>query len=373
MSSPNATGCVTLLLSAAMANKIKIAPVNMKRIVENSAMLLQGVDRLGQGHGLIQVQSAWDLIVKGKDAKWKDVGFSVKVESQRFSRGIYLRQPLESNTADTYRVTITTDFHDDVSPMAQTEFESRTLLSSTVPWVKCAERVLLVQGSKTLAIFIDPRGLPPGVHVAFVRGCDEAHPELGPQFQIPITVIRPEIIADQCSSYKVEMESKNDSIVPGSKPDKNQLTFTPGERLRRFIVPPKGCTFIDAVVTDCRTDQGSVSLTPSVIPSNVDTSDADVDVDVDGDVDDSGAGTSGALDGTARLMCVHAVQLQRGTAYNVHHKQVTLITYISYAIKLFESNQNTTNHIISCHNMQYYSKLYHNTSNHKKLYYNILY
>lgn len=339
MSSPNATGCITLLLSAAMANKIRIAPVNMKRIVENSAMLLNGVDRLGQGHGLIQVQSAWDLIVKGKDAKWKDIGFSVKVESQRFSRGIYLRQPLESNTADTYRVTVTTDFHDDVSPMTQTEFESRTLLSSTVPWVKCAERVLLVQGSKTIAIFIDPRGLPPGVHVAFVGGCDEAHPELGPQFRIPITVIRPEIITDQCPSYKVEMESKNDSGVPGSKTDRSQLTFTPGERLRRFIVPPKGCTFIDAIITDCRIDQGSASVTPSVTPSvipSVIPSNADVEVEVDGE--DSGVGTSVALDGTARLMCVHAVQLQRGTAYNVHHKQVKLT--VNIIISLYSCSYN---------------------------------
>ena len=331
MSSPNATGCIALLLSAAMANKIKVAPVNMKRIVENSAMLLDGVDRLGQGHGLIQVRAAWDLILKGKESKWKDIGFSIKVESQRFSRGIYLRQPLEANTADTFRVAISTDFHDDVSPMAQTEFESRTLLSSTVPWVKCAERVLLVQGSKSIAIFIDPRDLPPGVHVAFVRGYDEGHPELGPQFQIPITVVRPEIIPYQCPSYRMEMvniKSTGVSGVPTSNTDKCNLTFTPGERMRRFIVPPRGCTFIDAVITDSRIEQGSASTsTPSPpvisstvppVSSNTDTGDVEVEVEVDENV----TGVSTALDGTARLMCVHALQLQRGTAYNVHQKQV---------------------------------------------------
>ena len=314
MSSPNATGCIALLLSAAMASNIKIAPVNMKRIVENSAMLLNGVDRLGQGHGLIQVLAAWDLILIGKDSKWKDIGFSIKVESQRFSRGIYLRQPLEANTADTFRVSINTDFHDNVTPMAQTEFESRTLLSSTVPWVKCAERVLLVQGSKTISIFIDPRDLPPGVHVAFVRGYDEAYPELGPQFQIPITVVRPEIIAYQTPSYRIEMEGKKDVGVSVNNTDKSQLTFTPGERMRRFIVPPRGCTFIDAVITDCRMEQGTTAVTPSVSILNADTG----SVDVDGD----DSVTGGARDGTARLMCFHALQIQRGTSYNVHQKQV---------------------------------------------------
>ena len=336
MSSPNATGCIALLLSAAMANNIKVAPVNMKRIVENSAILLDGVDRLGQGHGLIQVQAAWDLILKGKESKWKDIGFSIKVESQRFSRGIYLRQPLEANTADTFKVAITTDFHDDVSAMAQTEFESRTLLSSTVPWVKCAERVLLVQGSKSIAIFIDPRDLPPGVHVAFVRGCDEGHPELGPQFQIPITVVRPEIIPYQCPSYRMEMVNKKNtgvSGVPTSNTDKYNLTFSPGERMRRFIVPPRGCTFIDAVITDSRIEQGSTSVStststssppvisstvPPVSSSNTDTGEVEVEVEVDENV----TNVSTALDGTARSMCVHALQLQRGTAYNVHQKQV---------------------------------------------------
>ena len=58
MSSPNAAGCVALLVSAALANGITVTPVQMKRIVENSAKFVVGVDILGQGHGLIQVHLA---------------------------------------------------------------------------------------------------------------------------------------------------------------------------------------------------------------------------------------------------------------------------------------------------------------------------
>ena len=81
------------------------------------------MDVLGQGHGLIQVRNAWSLILKtcaistasssgsgsnsasgsgsgsnggGSEKRRpfdaKDVEIRVRVDSQRFSRGIYLRQ-----------------------------------------------------------------------------------------------------------------------------------------------------------------------------------------------------------------------------------------------------------------------------------------
>ena len=141
MSSPNATGCIALLLSAALANNIKISPVNMKRIIENSAKFINGVDILGQGHGLIQVQSAWELILKSQVQKWCDVGYNIKVESQRFTRGIYLRQPIESNTANTFKVTIDPIFHDDITNIQRTEYEVRVVLTSTVSWIKTSEKL----------------------------------------------------------------------------------------------------------------------------------------------------------------------------------------------------------------------------------------
>jgi hypothetical protein len=64
---------------------------------------------------------------------------------------------------------------------------------------------------------------------------------LGPQFEIPVTVVRPETIKDGSPSWCLESDS-NDKVV----------SFKPNERIRRFIVPPKGCTYIDAVIVDSR-------------------------------------------------------------------------------------------------------------------------
>lgn len=116
MSAPNATGCVALLLSAAKANGIskqQLNPLAVRRVLENSALRIDGVESLGQGSGLIQVKKAWssmkaqfleeDAVVK---QTWADVTYEIKVSSGRFSRGIYLRQPVESNTANIFKVSI---------------------------------------------------------------------------------------------------------------------------------------------------------------------------------------------------------------------------------------------------------------------------
>ena len=314
MSSPNATGCIALLLSACKANDIKVSPASMKRIVENSAKLIDGVDRLGQGHGLIQVKEAWDLILKSKEQKWADVEFAIKVESQRFSRGIYLRQPLESNTANTYKVAVEPVFHDDVTSMQRTDFELRIKLECNVPWIKCAEHLLMVQGGKTLSVFIDCRALPPGVHVAFIKGYDEAFPDLGPQFQIPVTVVRSETIRDQTSTWHLEMDTVQSPTPQSGVADKREISFLPGERIRRFIVPPKGCTFIDAVIVDRRAEHEQLIA-----------GEAPPDIDGQGQSGDEALSMSGATDGTARMICLHALQTFRGTSYSIHEKQVTFV------------------------------------------------
>ena len=94
MSSPNACGCITLLLSAAKQENIKISPARIKNYIKNSAKFIDHVDILGQGAGLIQVLNAYKLMsfvdssLPSEHADdWLDIPYSVKVNSERFSRG----------------------------------------------------------------------------------------------------------------------------------------------------------------------------------------------------------------------------------------------------------------------------------------------
>ena len=59
MSAPNATGCITPLLSAAKANNIAKATQSYgDPSCTKLALTLSNVEPLGQGHGLIQVKNA---------------------------------------------------------------------------------------------------------------------------------------------------------------------------------------------------------------------------------------------------------------------------------------------------------------------------
>jgi hypothetical protein len=265
-----------------------VSPVSMKRVVENSAKVVDGVDRLGQGHGLIQVQAAWDLLKAmhcnasttagtgmlgwgtSGGVKWPHVGISVSISSERFSRGIYLRQPIEASTANTFKVELEPVFHDDVTSLQRVEYEQRLQFKSTASWVNCAEHALLAEGGKVINVHLDPRQLPVGVHVAFVKGYDMSWDEkVGPAVVIPVTVVRPEVVPDRCSVYQLKMSSGSGKESTG---DLNVLSFTPGQRLRRFIVPPKGSTFVDVVIVDRRSvadSPVSLNAAPLVAPDQI--------------------------------------------------------------------------------------------------------
>lgn len=73
MSSPNATGCIALLLSAAKAEGIKMTPVRLKRALQNTATKMSGLSPLQQGHGMVNVDAAWEYIKSNKDDIYEDV------------------------------------------------------------------------------------------------------------------------------------------------------------------------------------------------------------------------------------------------------------------------------------------------------------
>ena len=67
MSSPNATGCIALLLSAAKAEGISTTPIRIKQALKNTAAFMNEFTCLQQGCGMIQVQKAWEYLKSNKD------------------------------------------------------------------------------------------------------------------------------------------------------------------------------------------------------------------------------------------------------------------------------------------------------------------
>lgn len=228
MSSPNATGCIALLLSALKANNLPISPIRVRRCVENSARLLDNVNILGQGHGLIQVATAWKLLQNSFNLpeiatnnlinssnssytpgiysendlmNWYDVGYNISCNSERFERGIYLRQPYETSIENTFKIDITPKFKEGTPNEVLYNYEVRMKLVASQRWVTCPDHMLMTNAGKLINVIVDPTKLPPGLHVCIIKCYKEQQYNVTGDnshnlslIDIPITVMKPEVL-----------------------------------------------------------------------------------------------------------------------------------------------------------------------------------
>ncbi|XP_006818461.1 tripeptidyl-peptidase 2-like, partial [Saccoglossus kowalevskii] len=100
MSSPNACGGIALVLSGLKCNSIPYTPYSIRRCLENTAYKVDTIETFAQGHGLIQVDKAFEYYMKYADSPERNVRFRVLWDN---NRGIYLREqphlckPMECN------------------------------------------------------------------------------------------------------------------------------------------------------------------------------------------------------------------------------------------------------------------------------------
>ncbi len=266
MASPNACGNTALLLSALKAEKIPYTPHRIRRALENTAVPLPNVDIFGQGRGLIQIDKAYDYLRRYRDHADQDLRFDVRFAERGHARGLYLREPHESDHVVETGFSVGPVFHHDADNRGKVAFELRVGLESTARWVECAEHLLLMNGDRRVGIRVDPTHLPPGVHYAEIRGYDVTSPERGPVFRVPITVVRPLTVAPseraaQASAHSeraAQASAHSERAAQASAPDEYRwtetLAFSPSHVERRFLAVPPGATWAELRVK--RLDEG---------------------------------------------------------------------------------------------------------------------
>ena len=227
MSSPNACGNIALMLSGLKARGISWSPPAVLRAIQNTCVEVDDVDALAFGAGLMQTDRAFDWLTTHRDASDRDVRFDIRVSTRDDARGIYLREPFEIDEVQDHRVFVQPHFPEDAPNRAHVDFELRVKLEATERWIECAEHLLLPAAGRRLEVRVDPTRLDEGVHYAEIRGFDALHPERGPLFRVPITVIRPIQIDEE--------ESHWHEVVP----------FGPGYEERHFFAVPGGATWAD--------------------------------------------------------------------------------------------------------------------------------
>ena len=248
MSSPHATGCVALLISACKAEGIPVSSARIRKALKNSCRQLSHLSMLQQGAGMIQVDKAFEYLQANKAAGAEDIQFEVTIDNRAGSpRGVYLRQPEHSSTKQSFSVNVEPSFRDedgvsDEGQKSKIDFEMKFKLESTTSWVSTPPFFMLMNTGRSFKIEVDPTKLEPGVHTAAVEGMDVSVDGRRVLFSVPITVVKP-------------LPSSTVTSLPG-------LDFSPAEVKRFFLVPPLGSSWMDVVIKDCRrADDGGDSST----------------------------------------------------------------------------------------------------------------
>ncbi|RIB23882.1 subtilase family-domain-containing protein [Gigaspora rosea] len=229
MSSPNATGCIALILSGLMAENKKYSPYRIKNALINSSKQINENFDIG----LLQVEKAWEYLEKFYETPDQDIVYEVNISNKpRSKRGIYLRESHETSSPQTINVLVRPKFMKELDPISgevnqkKFELETRFALVCTQTWVRATDFLFLGSNGRSFDVKVDPTNLTPGgFYFAEVQGYDTTCPDRGPLFRVPITVTKPSILTN------------------GSKLCFDKLSFGPGHIERRFIKVPDGATY----------------------------------------------------------------------------------------------------------------------------------
>lgn len=240
MSSPNACGSLACLLGTLKAENIPYTANAVRRAIEATAKPFSyssrvpyGSQPLDRGQGVLAVDAAYEALkVSAKEAS---IAYKVSIPERAAgsgapaARGIYLREPFETDAPTEVSVVVTPKFFQDATTPAETKASFRRNVrletSAGANWVEAGNRMVLTYAPKAATIKIDTTKLPRDtISCAEVLGFDADDPTSQvPLFRVPITVVRPVgVESDNAFSFKEEFRS--------------------GEISRHFVVAPDWAT-----------------------------------------------------------------------------------------------------------------------------------
>ena len=257
MASPNCCGNFALVLSGLKTEKVDYNPESVRRAFENTAQWVDDASPWAQGAGLIQTPAAFEALKRdaGRNAEL----YRLEATLSNGNRGVYLREPHEAGDyaqPQEYRVTVKPVFHPDATSQEKVDFRIRLELQSTEEWAQVGPESTLSSVGDMISVFVDPTSLEPGAHYAEVQGIDPQHPERGPLFRLPVTVLR---VLPTATVLRVPaaIQNKLDSKLPTNVEKDETLDLVdgwmeehiydmaPGRIERRFITVPDGATWAD--------------------------------------------------------------------------------------------------------------------------------
>ncbi|XP_023932445.1 tripeptidyl-peptidase 2 [Lingula anatina] len=226
MSSPNACGGIALVLSGLKATGTYYSPYSVRRAIENTAQHIESMERFAQGHGMLQVDAAFEHLLQHASCCTRRMKFTVTGPSG--TRGVYLREWAQLTRPQEVAVTVEPSYIDPSTDQHEKiQFMLRFNLICDASYVEVPSHFELNNSARAISVKVDPRGLTHGVHYTEVLAYDVTCPVKGPVFRVPVTVIIPEPVQDTVN-FRVEFSNQQ---------------FKPGQVHRHFIRVPHGATW----------------------------------------------------------------------------------------------------------------------------------
>jgi subtilisin family serine protease len=219
MAAPQVAGACALLLSGARAQGVPADPARVARALAATARPVPGLQPFEQGAGLVQVDRAFDALVRMKGSPPERPLRATASNPTGVGGGVYERDAREPFDRE---VTVRVDWPESASA-ERIAYERRLVLSCDAAWATVPPRLGLNADGGSFTVRVDPSGLPEGVHATVVAGVDPARPADGPELVVPVTVVRPSA-TDAAGVFRAAVRAG------------------PGERVARFFRVPVGAS-----------------------------------------------------------------------------------------------------------------------------------
>ncbi len=237
MASPNAAGCMALILSAAYTQHLVINNAVLKKAVKNSADRLPGYTYLDQGAGIINVPKAFEYYkryIKRGDQKGV-TEYTIDTVSPIYEtengQAAYWRFGTYFPTVDDKeKFYINAVFPKKFSKDDKQNFYRAFNLYSSEPWLKLNNKSVYLKGTKPAVVDVwfdkkqlNKSGLYNGKIIAYRKGGDKKRDV---EFELMCTAVVPQIF-----------EQKNDFSKK-----LNNIKIKPGDVYRIFVDVPPGAS-----------------------------------------------------------------------------------------------------------------------------------
>ncbi|MDB4777361.1 S8 family serine peptidase [Verrucomicrobia bacterium] len=216
MASPYACGAIGLILSGLKSEGKPYSPYGIRMAVEETAQIQEHLDSFSQGHGLIQINKAFENLQSTSESR-SNIGFEIQNTNQSSERGIYLRENTPSIT--THKLRIQPLFTKATKAHTKAIFENWAVLTCEATWVSSPDSVLINQKGGKVNVKVNSTMLTPGAHTTFIKGKDQFSGRT--LFKIPVHAI---VSSSLAGIDKTEWKKK--------------LQLQPGEVQRVFLKPP---------------------------------------------------------------------------------------------------------------------------------------